>query len=383
MEWGRELGAQDIVDYSRDFCLSDEFGVVGDVTIILLMMWQQYALLPFGFSLLISLAVTSMTIMVYRALGIVDKSRASDHPKNIHEVPVPRGGGIPIFMTMAFTSLAFLPSSSERIAILAGALILLIMGILDDLFNISPYVRLVAGFVASTLVVVFGVSIAYVSNPLGGAPITFEGREWISTVVSILWITWSMNFVNMGAKGLDGQLPGVVVIAASVMGVVSWRFAPDPAALESLFMAAAVAGSFLGLLVFNAYPQKIMPGWGAGALAGYLLAVISMLSGAKLATALIVLGIPLMDVVYAIIRRLKNGRSPVWGDAEHLHHKLLGLGWSKRRVAAVYWGFTALLGVLALQLNSQMKIYTILLIAVVVGGVLLWINSSLSSRRRE
>jgi UDP-GlcNAc:undecaprenyl-phosphate GlcNAc-1-phosphate transferase len=108
-----------------------------------------------------------------------------------------------------------------------------------------------------------------------------------------------------------------------------------------------------------------------------------MLSGAKLATALIVLGIPLMDVVYAIIRRIKNGKSPVWGDAEHLHHKLLAMGWSKRRVALFYWAFTALLGIVALQLNSQMKIYTIILIGIVVGGILLWINSSLSSRQRE
>ncbi len=356
---------------------------MGDATIILLMMWQQYVLLPFGFALIISLAITSLTILAYRALGIVDKSSSLDHPKNIHVTPVPRGGGIPIFITVAFTLLVFLPSSSVTVAILSGALILLVMGVLDDMFNISPYLRLVAGFVASTLVVVFGVSIAYVSNPLGGAPITFLGYEWLATLISILWITWSMNFVNMGAKGLDGQLPGVVVIAAIVMGIVSWRFVPDPSALESAFMAATVAGSFLGLLFFNAYPQKIMPGWGAGSLAGYLLAVISMMSGAKLATALIVLGIPLMDVVYAIIRRIRRGKSPVWGDAEHLHHKLLAIGWSKRRVAFAYWGFTAILGIIALQLNSQMKIYTILLIAVVVGGVILWINSNLLSKRPE
>jgi UDP-GlcNAc:undecaprenyl-phosphate GlcNAc-1-phosphate transferase len=356
---------------------------VGNVTIILHMMWQQYVLLPFGFALLISLAITSLTILVYRALGIVDRSSSAEHPKNIHITPVPRGGGIPIFITVTFTLLAFLPSSGTTIAILTGALILLIMGVLDDLFNISPYVRLVAGFLASTIVVLFGVSIAFVSNPMGGPPITFESYPWLANLISILWITWSMNFVNMGAKGLDGQLPGVVVIAAVVMGIVSWRFNPDPSALVSTFMAAAVAGSFMGLLFFNAYPQKIMPGWGAGSQAGYLLAVISMLSGAKLATALIVLGIPLMDVIYAIIRRIRNGKSPVWGDAEHLHHKLLAMGWSKRKVAYAYWGFTAILGILALQLNSQMKIYTIILIGLTVGGVILWINSSLSSKQRE
>lgn len=342
-----------------------------------------YTALPFGFALIISLAVTYLTILVYRALGIVDRSSAVDHPKNIHASPVPRGGGIPIFITMTLTLLVFLPSSSTSVAILAGALLLVILGVLDDLLNISPYLRLIGGLLASAIVVSFGVRIEYISNPLGGAPITFGGYEWVAILISVLWITWAMNFVNMGAKGLDGQLPGVVVIAALVMGIVSYRFIPDPSALESIFMASAIMGSFLGLLVFNAYPQKIMPGWGAGSLAGYLLAVISMLSGAKLATALIVLGIPLMDVIYAIIRRVRKGQSPVWGDAEHLHHKLLALGLSKRHVAGIYWGFTGLLGIVALQLNSQMKIYTILLIGLIVGGVLLWINSFLSQKPRE
>jgi len=204
---------------------------------------------------------------------------------------------------------------------------------------------------------------------MGGVPIEFGEFMWIANLVSILWIVWAMNFVNMGAKGLDGQLPGVVVIAAIVMGIMSLRFAPDIGALEASFMSFAVAGAYGGLLVFNAYPQKIMPGWGAGSQAGYLLAVISMLSGAKLATALIVLGIPLMDVIYAI--------------AEHLHHRLLEIGFTKRQVAGIYWLFSAILGLVALQLNSQMKIYTIFLLAIAIGGILLWINYFLSSNRSE
>lgn len=345
-------------------------------------MWERYGLLPLGFATIISAAVTYITILVYSALGIVDRSKRSEHPKHIHQTPVPRGGGIPIFVTILLSVLVLLPISTTTVAILWGGAILLALGVLDDLLNISPYIRLLGGVVAAAVVVLSGVEIAFVSNPLGGGVISFENIPILRMLGSILWITWSMNFVNMGAKGLDGQLPGVVIIAAVVMGIVSWRFVPDPAALESMLLSAAVAGSYLGLLFFNVYPQRIMPGWGGGALAGYLLAVISMLSGAKLATAIIVLGIPLMDVVYAIIRRIRRGQSPVWGDAEHLHHRLLAIGWSKRKVAGFYWFFTALLGYLALQLNSQMKIYTIFLVAVIVGGVLLWINSSLSSKRR-
>lgn len=126
-----------------------------------------------------------------------------------------------------------------------------------------------------------------------------------------------------------------------------------------------------------------MPGWGGGALAGYFLAVLSILSGAKVATAMIVLGVPLIDVIYVMGRRIKAGKSPVWGDTNHLHHQLLRLGWSKTKVAGFYWAVTAILGFIALQLNSQMKVYTILLIAVILGGALLWINLFLSSNQSE
>lgn len=342
----------------------------------------QLAILPFLCALTASLAITLITIGVYKALGLVDKSTAQDHPKHIHTKPVPRGGGIPIFMAMIFATLLFIKVDTQIAGIFAGALLLTMAGILDDLFDISPYLRLVIGSVAALIVVSTGIGIAYISNPLGVGVLHFN-LNIISGGLTVLWIVWAMNFVNMGAKGLDGQLPGVTVIAAIVMGILSFRFVNDITAWPSAYLSFALSGAYAGLLVFNMYPQKIMPGWGGGALAGYFLAVLSILSGAKVATALIVLGVPLMDVVYVIFRRIAAGKSPVWGDTNHLHHQLLKLGWSKRQVALFYWLVTALLGALALQLNSQMKIYTILLIAVVVGGVLLWINLFLSSNQSE
>jgi UDP-GlcNAc:undecaprenyl-phosphate GlcNAc-1-phosphate transferase len=173
------------------------------------------------------------------------------------------------------------------------------------------------------------------------------------------------------------------MIAAIVMGILSFRFVNDITAWPSAYLSFALAGAYGGLLIFNKYPQKIMPGWGGGALAGYFLAVLAILSGAKVATALIVLGVPLMDVIYVIARRIAAHKSPVWGDTNHLHHQLLKLGYSKSQVALFYWSITALLGGIALQLNSQMKIYTILLIAVSVGGALLWINLFLSQKQSE
>ncbi len=332
-------------------------------------------------ALLLSSAITYITILVYRGLGWLDRSTKKEHLKHIHSTPVPRGGGIPIFVTMLFVAVMFLKIDAHMVAILAGAAIITVLGILDDIFDLSPYLRLTLGIVAAGIVVFAGIGIDFVSNPFGGV-IHFDQVKWVSDAIAILWIVWAMNFVNMGAKGLDGQLPGVVVIAAIVMGILSFRFVNDVTTWPSAYLSFALAGSYAGLLLFNMYPQKIMPGWGGGALAGYFLAVLSILSGAKVATALIVLGVPLMDVVYAMIRRISKGRSPVWGDDLHLHHQLLKLGWSKRQVAGFYWLVTALLGTVALQLNSQLKIYTIILIAVVVGGLLLWINLFLSSERR-
>ena len=129
-------------------------------------------------------------------------------------------------------------------------------------------------------------------------------------------------------------------------------------------------------------PTKIMAGYGAGSLAGFYLAILSILSGAKVATALLVLAIPTIDACFVIARRLTNGKSPLWGDRGHLHHRLMDLGWGKRRIAAFYWLSTAILGLASLQLNSEQKFYTIIGAVVLFGGFVTWITLFFSSSRQ-
>jgi len=346
-------------------------------------MIDQLVVFPFLLAFVISCAVTSIVIRVYSALGWVDKSTKKDHPKNIHNSPVPRGGGVGIYMAIMLTTMIMVPFDTHMAAIMVGATILLVLGVLDDLYNISPYVRLLFGTLAAGVVVAAGIRIDFVSSPLGGVVDLSVLASWIPGFLAVVWIVWTMNFVNMGAKGLDGQLPGVVVVASIVVGVLSFRFVNDVTAWPSTIVTFSLAGAYLGLLVFNIYPQRIMPGWGGGALAGYFLAVLAIISGAKIATVLIVLGIPLMDVLYAVLRRLVAGKSPVWGDNQHLHHLLLKLGISKRTVAGIYWILTAILGFVALQLDAKTKLYAIVMLAVLVGGVMLWINLLLSQKRSE
>lgn len=343
-------------------------------------------LLPWLVAAAAAFLTTPLVIKFAEKLGIIDDPAKNKHPKVIHTYPTPRGGGIPIFIALLLASIIFLPIDKHLIGILVGATILVIMGTLDDKYNLNPYLRLILGFVAAAAPIAAGIGISFISNPMGGIIdlsqpqilFTIFGQThsiWIiSDVFAILWIVFLMNMVNMGAKGVDGQLSGVVVIAALTIAFLSLRYSADIAQWPVIILAAITAGAFLGFLPWHIFPQKIMPGYGGSTLAGYLLAVLSILSTTKVGTLIVVLGIPLIDTVYTIVRRIANHKSPVWGDRGHLHHRLLDAGLTKAQVAAFYWLITAILGFLALNLNTTSKIYTMIGIAMLLGGLILWLT---------
>lgn len=343
-------------------------------------------LFPLILSFLLSLGVTPIVIWLYRRLGWLDRSTVTHHPKHIHERPTPRGGGIAIWIASLAATLIFLPLDKHLGGILAGATILMVLGSLDDRFDIHPLWRLLGGFVAAGCVIAAGIGIPFLTNPFADSLIHLNQPQlaftlfgdlhtiWIlADLFAFIWIVSVMNFVNW-SKGLDGQLPGTVGIAAIVIAILSQRFSADITQWATGILALIVAGAYFGFLPWNLYPQRIMPGYGGGALAGYFLAVLSILSTTKVGTLLIVLGIPLIDAFYVLIRRLWAGQNPIWGDTRHFHHLLLKRGLSKPTIAYIYWGVTAILGVIALQLNSQQKLYTMIALIGAFGGILLWIQ---------
>ncbi len=341
---------------------------------------------PIIISAVISFITTFLVIKSAKKLGIIDYPEKSSHPKVIHTYPVPRGGGIPIFVALLITALIFLPLDKHLKGILLGAALITLMGFLDDKYDLNPYLRLALGFVAAGIPIAAGIGIPFIANPLGGIidlsqpqiAFTLLGKThtiWIlADIFALLWITFTMNMLNMGAKGVDGQLSGVTAISAATIALLSLRFSADITQWPIIILACIVLGSNLGFLPWNFYPQKIMPGYGGGALAGYLLAILAILSTTKVGTLMVVLGVPLVDTGYTIIRRIFTGKSPVWGDRGHLHHRLLDAGWSKRQVALFYWAITALLGILALYLNRPSKFYTMVGVVVFVGGLILWLT---------
>lgn len=355
------------------------------------------AILPFVTSFLISLLATPIAIKLAWKFKILDDPAKHKHAKVIHDKPIPRGGGLPIYISILISTLIFLPLDKHITAILAGLTIILIMGLTDDYLlsrgrEFSPFIRLGIQILSALIPIAAGIGIAFLTNPFGGIIDLSQPRLsfsllgdsksiWLlADLFALVWIVTMMNFVNIGAKGVDGQLSGVVIIAALTIAGFSLRYSADITQWPIIILASITAGSFLGFLPYHVYPQKIMPSFAGSNIAGYMLAVLSILSTAKVGTLAVVLAVPLIDTGYVIVRRLLAGKSPFWGDKGHLHHRLLDMGVSKPMVAIFYWIITGALGIAALSLNTERKLYTIVGIAILIAGVILWSTYRQSSK---
>lgn len=328
-------------------------------------------------SFLISFLFTYPTIHLAKKFDLVTDRKKRHHPAHTHQGIIPRGGGIPLYFALLITSLLFIPLNKIMVGIFIASFLLVFMGIIDDYFDISPYVRFVGNILISAVVVGFGLGIPYVSSPFGGIipldqwRITLDifGTHSIlilADILAILWLTWTTNMINW-SKGVDGQLPGFVGIAAIFLGLLAKRFtAHDISVNGVMIFSFIVAGSYIGFLPHNFYPQKIMPGYGGGALAGFLLGVLSILSFGKLGTAILILSVPLIDAIYTIMRRIRYHKSPFEADWGHLHHKLLEIGWGKRRIALFYWLVTFILGASSLFFEGIKKVMAFIAIGILL-----------------
>ncbi len=315
--------------------------------------------------------------------GAVDNPQKHNHPAILHKDIVPRAGAAAFVIAFVVISLVVLPPAKKLLGIYAGAVVMAVVGVLDDRAasgesrELNPYVRLGVELFAACLVVGAGVGIAFFRNPFNGIvrldfvniPIYFYGVHNIlllADIAALIWIVWVMNMLSW-SNGVDGQFSGIVFITFLVLCVISLRgVGESPMEMYPAFLSAVGAGASLALLPATWHPSRIM--WGFGATAcGLIIAAVSVLSRAKVAVALLVLLVPALDAVVAVGRRTARGQSPVWGDNDHLHHHLLRMGLSQRVVAVLYWLFTIGGGLLALYAAEKGNLLTILM---VVGAVL-------------
>ncbi|KKR34157.1 MAG: Glycosyl transferase family 4 [Candidatus Gottesmanbacteria bacterium GW2011_GWA2_41_12] len=338
------------------------------------------------FSSLITFIATPVVLKIALLLNLVDNPKIRNHPAHTHKGIIPRAGGIALFIGIFLPLFFLLPQTKALLGIFLGGLVLVIIGILDDRpKELSPYLRLFLIFIAAGLAIAGGVGIPFITNPMGGVinldtlriSFNFFGPHSILPIADIfafLWIVWAMTFVGWSG-GVDGQLPGFVSVAAIVIGLISFRFtASDQSQFIPTTLAFLTAGSYLGFLPWNFYPQKIMPGYGGKTLAGYMLAVTSILSSSKLGTSIMVLGLPLIDALFMVISRLLSKKSPVWGSGNHLHHKLLQIGWGRRRIAVFYIFISSIMGIFALVLESKQKFFVFILLFILTMMFFLWVN---------
>jgi len=328
---------------------------------------------PFSVGLLFSLGLTPLAIRIGKRLRLIDRP----HGPYIDVRPLVRLGGVAVFVSFAITALIFLPLDKHLIAILLGGLWLAIIGTIDDVFNLSPVVLGASHLAAALILVLGGVGIDFISNPLAflGGPEIFQLNFWQIPFADLFTLVWVFSLINIvdWLDGLDGLASGVGLITTAVILGVSLIFNTPATAI----LAMALGGTLLGFLFFNFSPAKILLGSG-GYLLGFFLAVLSIFSGGKIATAVLVLGLPVLDTLLVLLNRFRRGRPLHLGDRTHLHHRLLDKGFNVRQVVLMEWGLCGLLGGAALFLTGFKK-----LLAIAVVFVIGFTASELRGRFRQ
>jgi UDP-GlcNAc:undecaprenyl-phosphate GlcNAc-1-phosphate transferase len=333
-------------------------------------------IIVFGCALILSLLVTPLSIKLGRRWGLVDYPGG----RRQHLGAVSRIGGIGLFAGFAGTSLLVIllktmgvwPALGAEDAklltgVLLGSIAVFCFGLVDDRFDLPPWPQFVAQLVAALIAISFDIIIERVTLPLFGYTV-FPG--WITIPLTIFWVMGMINTVNW-LDGLDGLAAGVTAIAAILFAIHAYSLGQTTVALFPLALAAAC----LGFLPFNFFPARVFMGSSGSMLLGFALASLSILAPAKVATALLVLSVPIIDVAWLIILRWRRRGSPVQAGRDHLHYRLLDLGLSQRQIVLLYYTFCAAFGVLALTIEVRLfKLLALAVIGLLTLFLLWWLS---------
>ena len=353
--------------------------------------------------LFICIAFAIALAMAYLLTPIASRlavwSRAMDEPdagRRIHLTPIPRAGGLAVLVAFLVVGIVAtvlqerlglyglvdgrslagrLLDEGAALAVFGGAILAGVFGFIDDVLQLRARWQLVFQLVLAATAVAFGVTIVAVASPLGlqlsstdPGPIAFGGP--VAVLVTVLWIVGMINSINF-IDGLDGLSTGVALIAALTLCFVSLGFESSYQAPVAL-LCAVLAGALAGFLPWNFHPARIFVGTTGVMVVGYLLAVLSVLGSAKIAVALLILGVPIIDTFWVITRRLLKRQSPFTPDRSHLHHRLLDLGLSHKGAVILIYVMTAALAVLSLVLaRGPGPLYAFVLVVIGSGVVLL------------
>jgi len=330
-------------------------------------------LLPFFGAFFIGLILTILVKHYAEAKKILDWPSS---PRKIHSHPIPLLGGLAIYLTIVILMMVFKDYLLDgRItqgylwSIIIGGLFLMVGGYLDDRFDLKPWQLLIAPILASLTVILAGVQIKYITNPGGG--IINISSVIISSVIVFIWLM-GMIYTTKLLDGLDGLVSGITFIGSVILFAVSlfWDIQMSGTSILCLLLA----GSVLGFLIFNFHPAKIFLGEGGSTFLGFMLGVLAIISGAKIATTLLIMGIPILDVFWVIIRRLfKEKHSLATSDKKHLHFRLLDIGFNQRQAVLFLYFLTLLFGGVAVFQKTIGKLIALVVLLFVMIILAFWL----------
>lgn len=364
-----------------------------------------FALSPLAALLLSGVAAFLLTyLLTFGVIALSKKLGWLDRPseRRVHQIAVPRLGGVGIFLSFALISLIFYTLSSglqqKEVIIywlfLIASVLIVTVHAYDDVKGLKPWQKIVAQTLSVLIVLgpygskFWGVLLYGFNNPIGVAHYQ-AGLPWyrepeitlfihqpeisLLAIPAILftwfWMVGMMNTVNL-IDGLDGLATGVVAITGLFITIISWMLHQESIAILSMIFTGAV----LGFLPHNWNPAKIFMGDSGSQFLGLSLAVLSIIGGAKVALALMVLGIPILDVAIVMINRIRRGQHPLHYDKSHLHYRLLATGLSVRQICYLFYTFTLVFGVLALNPSHSYKLIGIALVGVAMIALIAWID---------
>ena len=330
-------------------------------------------LLAFAVSLLVAYVMTPPVKRFAEKVGAIDVPKDN---RRVHDHPIPRMGGLAIFIGFVLSLIFFVPMSTKVLGLLVGSVIIAVMGGVDDIVSLNPWVKLAGQIVAALVAIRCGLVFDVISNPNIFAEETYIEIGWLSIPLTMLWIVGCTNAVNL-IDGLDGLAVGVSAISSMTMLIVS-LFVSEP--VVSIILAA-LTGACLGFMPYNKNPAKIFMGDVGSQLLGFVLSTASIMGLFKLHAIitffvpLLALALPLADTIFAFFRRILHGQSPFKADKGHFHHRLLAMGLNQKQVVAVLYGISAVLGLLAvLMAGDSMAVKIICLVAAFIISLGIWLK---------
>lgn len=334
-----------------------------------------YLLAAFAAAAVLSFVLTPLARHIAVRVDAVD--RPGD--RRVNTAPIPRGGGVAVaaaftivalLVIVANDRLRFVPmpislEPTDLLALLLGGALAAGFGVVDDYLDLRARWQFAGQLGLAALAVGLGIVVDFINNPLGPGIVRLDGPFAVG--FTVLWIAGMINSINF-IDGLDGLSSGVSLIAVLTLGAISLTIqVPQP---FIAILCLALAGALFGFLRWNFHPASVFVGTSGVMFLGYTLALLSILGTAKVAIALLVLGVPIIDAFWIIVRRLAQGRSPFSPDRGHLHHRLLDIGLSHRAAVLLIYAICVTLGVLTILLPGATRLYAFVGVFLLIGLLL-------------